>query len=751
MSRGFRAVLLLVMLVVLASACGNDKKKAATSATPTSGVPTATATLPAPTPTPTMPMVAELEAVGVGKYLDSTSPASMDMNGDWEDYHYDPTEENAICLGGTEFQAFIRRGTSNKVVLFLEGGGACWNDETCWVKLRAKKMSAPLFGDGVLNATAPGNPFADWNVVYVPYCDGSVFSGDNVVDYPDGPTHTYHHGAQNLSAGVSLMRREFPNPELIVVSGSSAGGYGTFSGYGVTRVAYPETPVLVLDDCGPGIQNTARAQDMMDRNQNWRYRQFIPTSCSDCDPQATYLAAWALERDPTLRLGLFDYLQDPILRSFLGFGSDLDGFANLLLDVTNDIHDRYPDRFKRFFKQGESHTILFLSGFYDLEIAGTSLVDWTTDFITDGPAWQDIVEPTNPFEGFQSERYSDPDLWLCLPGKTDDQCLVNSIDATVVEPDNSVRIETFEPPAKEPDIDCFYIYPTVDLSGVPGNHTDFSDISYELDPLLSQAARFTSVCRVFAPLYRQVTFGSFNAPNAQELLDIAYADVDEAFRHYMGQYNNGRRFVIMGHSQGTFMVTRLMRDYIDPNPDLRARLVAGLLIGGSVTVPEGQKVGGTFQNVPLCTSVEQTGCVIAYRSYADSRPPANGSNVVGPEGMDTACTNPAALGGGPGLFKKTYLPLHANQPVFDIAPPTDFTTLFALYENFYSGECVKDNRNRSYLEISITPGPGDLRENMVPFNNPLFAPGLLGTHVLDYNFALGDLIDLVAAKAAATE
>jgi hypothetical protein len=343
-------------------------------------------------------------------------------------------------------------------------------------------------------------------------------------------------------------------------------------------------------------------------------------------------------------------------------------------------------------------------------------------------------------------------MWMCRPDLVDDQCRVNDIAATAIQPNGSLVVEPREPgdPADE-KLDCFYIYPTVDLSGAPGNHTDFSDNSYILDPLLSQAAPFTHSCRVFAPLYRQITIGTFGSPNAQQFLDIAYGDVSEAFREYMSEFNHGRNFVIMGHSQGTFMTTQLLQEFIDPDPEMRKRLVVALLIGGSVTVPQGQTVGGTFQNLPLCMTEEQTGCVIAYRSYADGYPPEGGSNVAGPEGTDTACTNPASLGGGKAHFAGTYLPLFANQPVFDVgqeAPP-GVDTPFVAYHDFYAGECAKDDNDRSYLKISVDPGQGDTRVNEIPFDHPLFSPGFLGTHVLDYNFAIEDLIRLVDTKAAA--
>ncbi|MGH7895096.1 MAG: hypothetical protein ACREQL_10525, partial [Candidatus Binatia bacterium] len=156
-----------------------------------------------------------------------------------------------------------------------------------------------------------------------------------------------------------------------------------------------------------------------------------------------------------------------------------------------------------------------------------------------------------------------------------------------------------------------------------------------------------------------------------------------------------------------------------------------------------------FQNLPLCTTDAETGCVIAYRSYAEGYPPAGGSNVQGPDGMDTACTNPAALGGGEGRFAKTYFPNVLHQPIFQIAPDPGFGTPFTLFGDFYAGECVKDDHGRSYLEVRVRPEAGDMRVNPIPFDHPVLAPSFLGAHILDYSWAMGDLVRLVETKAAA--
>ena len=343
--------------------------------------------------------------------------------------------------------------------------------------------------------------------------------------------------------------------------------------------------------------------------------------------------------------------------------------------------------------------------------------------------------------------YGDDALWLCRPGMANNQCFVNRLDATEIHTDLSQTVETHVG-VESPPYDCFYIYPTVDLASAAGNHTDFSDITLMLDPLVSQASRFDGQCRIFAPLYRQVTLGTFGAPNADHLQDLAYQDVRAAWRRYLKRDNGGRNVVIMGHSQGSFMTRRLLQEEIDPSPELRARLIAALLIGGDVAVPVGGIVGGSFKNIPLCRSNEETGCVIAYRSFAEGFPPAGTANGVDGAGLDLACTNPAALAGGEGAFSGTYLPTSTRQPLFNIRPAPEFDTPFILYRNLYAGECVKDAHGHSYLEIRVRPGVGDLRTNLIPFDHPVLAPSFLGTHILDYNWALGDLLTLVATKAA---
>lgn len=369
--------------------------------------------------------------------------------------------------------------------------------------------------------------------------------------------------------------------------------------------------------------------------------------------------------------------------------------------------------------------------------SGTTSDASTTDASTGGP----------PLEG-----YDDPALWLCHPDKPadEDQCLSADLDMTELLPDGTTKL-VMHTVASDPAFDCFYVYPTVDLRLTPAQTEDFDDIDQELDPLLNQAARFTRMCRMFAPLYHQVTIGTFGSDQADVLLDAAYQDVLAAFTSYLEHHADDRPLVIMGHSQGTFLTTRLIQEVVEPDPALRERLLAALLIGGSVSVPAGELVGGSFTGLPLCQDPAELGCVIAYRTFAAEFPPEPGTQAPDIPGNTVACTNPAALGGPATHARGAVFPTFTHQefvfPAFDFGP--DITTEFVLMRDFFDLECKTDSDGLGFLAAGVAPAMGDQRTNPVDFTNPLFGPAFLGLHVLDYNLAMEDLLALIEAKAAA--
>lgn len=330
----------------------------------------------------------ELSASGFGDYLGLQQPVRSEQKGAWTNLYYDPAEEKATCLNGTPFQLSFRRGSSDNLLIFLEGGGACWSFATCHLVRTATSTAGDAGGGGILDAGNPDNPFHDWNVVYVPYCDGSVFTGDKTVNY--NGIRTFHHGFWNLSAAITTAVENFPDPARVVVSGSSAGGYGTFAGYATARVAWPDTEILSFNDSGPGLQNPEAAESVQARIDNWDFTRRIPASCERCAEQYTFLYEWIFARDPQSRVALYSTQEDMVIRAFLA----LDGprYRDLLLGVTEQVRTAWPSRFTRFFPLGSVHTILRSSSFYTKSIDGVALRDWTQAFLDDAPGWTDVIE-----------------------------------------------------------------------------------------------------------------------------------------------------------------------------------------------------------------------------------------------------------------------------------------------------------------------------------------------------------------------
>jgi hypothetical protein len=309
-------------------------------------------------------------------------------------------------------------------------------------------------------------------------------------------------------------------------------------------------------------------------------------------------------------------------------------------------------------------------------------------------------------------------------------------------------------PAVDPPVDCFYVYPTVS-----GQQTENADLS--IDPeqtavAVQQASRFSQVCKVYAPIYRQLTLKTINSPGGATMAAraLAYGDVLAAWRDYVAHYNDGRGVVLIGHSQGTGMLTRLIAAEVDPDPDVRELLVSALLIGGNVTVAVGQDVGGDFQNIPACRSNDQTGCVVAYSAFSEPPPPdaTFGRANVGPRGseqteenVEVLCANPAALVGGVGPLKPYYstTPLPGALGALVGAVPTA-PTAWVAYPGLYTAHCESSADGANWLQIDTTNVSGDERPVVSQILGPTW-----GLHLVDVNIAIGNLVDLVREQAAA--
>jgi hypothetical protein len=334
-----------------------------------------------------------------------------------------------------------------------------------------------------------------------------------------------------------------------------------------------------------------------------------------------------------------------------------------------------------------------------------------------------------------------PTRWLCKPGLKRNPCTPR-LKTTVFSPSGK-RLRTTNP-ARHEKVDCFYVYPTV-------SDQQRANATLQIDPeersiALYQAARFSQECRVFAPMYRQRTIaylaGRFQDSNPSIVSPEGYADVLKAWRTYLKRYNHGRGVVLIGHSQGTFTLRRLIAAEVDRSPSARRRLMSAILPGGDVTVGK----GGDFKNIPACRSKRQIGCVMAWSTYVAPAPantlfgqsPAPGARIL--------CTNPAALGGGSGIAD----PVLPSEP---FAPGTTIAAGIALLGLKYPATSAPWISAPSSYSARCTTGSGPhvleikaRRGAQTPKPSP---DATWGEHLMDVNVALGNLTGVVNSQAAA--
>jgi hypothetical protein len=343
--------------------------------------------------------------------------------------------------------------------------------------------------------------------------------------------------------------------------------------------------------------------------------------------------------------------------------------------------------------------------------------------------------------------------WLCKPGLAKNPCAVATA-TTHLSVSGEPGHVTVEPYPRHPKIDCFYVYPTVSDQQTP-------QATRKIDPeersiALYQAARYSSDCRVFAPMYRQVTLRGLLQPATvtTKMRTQGYQDVVDAWRDYLKHDNKGRGVVLIGHSQGSFVLRQLIAKEIDKNAKVRKRLVSAILLGGNVLVKKGSDKGGDFKNVKACRSSTQLGCVIAFSTF-NATPPANavfgvagtGRSVVPGEsaaGKEVLCTNPAALGGGSATLTSVY-PSAPFAPgttlgglTAQVGLPTTNVTAPWIRAQAYTGQCSGEG-GANVLRIAGKPGAPVL--NALP-------DATWGLHLVDANIALGDLIRVVGRESA---
>lgn len=366
------------------------------------------------------------------------------------------------------------------------------------------------------------------------------------------------------------------------------------------------------------------------------------------------------------------------------------------------------------------------------------------------PALAQPVPAPPPAPALAPPDYTRDAAWLCRPNR-DDPCNA-PLETSAVAASGEVAVSTPLAPAA-PKIDCFYVYPTVSTD--PGVNSDMTADPAERYVAAVQFAPFRRVCRTFAPLYRQLTLAALRgALTNGRALDFApaEADVAAAWAAYLRRDNDGRGVILIGHSQGARMLKALLQQQIEGRPEA-GRVVAAYLIGNNVLVPAGKLVGGDFKSTPLCRAPTQTGCVVSYVTFrAEAPPPADSRYGRAGSGMAVACTNPAALAGGPAplrpLFPSRRPGVTAQLVVWatGLAVQTPFVTLPGLL----SAECV-DRGGASYLAVTTAADPADPRLDRIPGDTVVAGQTLAswGLHLVDMTVAMNNLVDLAGEQGAA--
>ncbi|MGB3624197.1 MAG: DUF3089 domain-containing protein [Henriciella sp.] len=348
---------------------------------------------------------------------------------------------------------------------------------------------------------------------------------------------------------------------------------------------------------------------------------------------------------------------------------------------------------------------------------------------------------------FEDTDYADTANWLCHPDAADDACDTD-LSYTIVNADGSMDVQGFEA-AANPQIDCFYIYPTV--SNDETGNSDLDAGPEELRVVESQFARFAETCRLYAPLYRQMTVPELRrrmmgmAMTASD--EMRWADIQGAWADYVDNHNDGRGVVLIGHSQGSDMVDRLVRETIIGS-DMEDQIVSIIPTGWTLYV---DAATGDFGPYETCTVEGQTGCILGYVSFRDTVPPPQASlfGVTNPDGQRALCVNPAELSGDDGMLDARLAAggWFGEAPA-DFANGEGVDTPYAALPGLLSAECV-EAANHTYLEITVNADPDDPRTDDI--QGDLIGPaGVMadwGLHLIDMHAAMGNLVDIVAAQS----
>lgn len=328
--------------------------------------------------------------------LSGLTLAATAADGDWKTI---APGGDTLCATGTPFSFHVRTADPARVMIFFNGGGACWSAETCDVAGKpsyrpfasAEAGNDPRHYDGAFALDNPENPFRDWSQVFVSYCTGDVHLGAAEASYTraDGTDFSIHHrGWANSMSALDYLFTHFAAPARVAVAGGSAGALSSPVFAAIVARHYPDAEVIQFAGGGAGYRLPPPTQLW----QRWNVLAALPewyNVDNHTDETLTIpdLYRLAFRAAPALRFHQFDHAYDAIQEDFhrlLGAPAELlPGLDANRAELQADIPS-----LRTYVAAGEFHTLLRYSELYSQETAGVRAVDWVRSLI----AGEDVAD-----------------------------------------------------------------------------------------------------------------------------------------------------------------------------------------------------------------------------------------------------------------------------------------------------------------------------------------------------------------------